>query len=178
MSSVFKIHFRKGFLVMNEHIFNGNRMLAQAERDGSEIVKRRGHIGYSFRHIKDVSRVANEYVKALDDDLTETEKWIVTNRLYELAWFIIDPWIAENYGGKKTVPSKTVERKQVKTNKPAIDKLIHQTDGYISNIDWIDGGLVVLFHHHPERAREFNDKLPRGVKTYCRDDNGYVRIHF
>ena len=163
---------------MNKHIFNGNRMIAAAERDSSEIVNRRGHIGYSFKHIKDVSRVAHEYVKALDDDLTKTEKLIVMNRLIELAWFIINPWIVENYGGKKTVPSKSVKRKQVKTKKPAIDKLINQTNGHISNIEWTDGSLVVLFYHHPERAREFNNKLPHGVKTYCRDYNGYVRIHF
>jgi hypothetical protein len=163
---------------MNNHILNGNRMLATAGTDGSEMVKRHGHIGYSFKHIKDVSRVANEYFKAFDDDLTETERWIVNNRLTELAWFIVNPWIAEHYGGKKAAASKPVELKQVKTSEPAIEKPMNLINGHISNIDRTDGGLIFLFHYHPTRASEFNHKLPRSVRAYCRDDTGYVRIHF
>ena len=64
-SPLTKIGMRGKEKRMNKHILKGNQMLATAERDGSEIFKRRGHIGYSFKRLKDVSRVANEYLKAL-----------------------------------------------------------------------------------------------------------------
>lgn len=165
---------------MNQNILNGNKILGTAKVtnvplsfDVFENVPT-----HFYTDDETIARAKKEYLLALNDDLNETETRIIENRLQELNAGLVNLWIAERYGEKKAVPSKTVEPKQVKTNIPAIDKLLNQTSGHISNVDWIDGGLVVLFYRHPEKASEFVKKLPLGLKTYCRADTGYVRIDF
>ena len=91
---------------MNEHIYNGNKILGTAERTSTPVSI--GVVGDTHTHFhgddETIARARKEYSRALNDELSETERRIVENRLDELESGLVNLWIAEHYGEKKTAP--------------------------------------------------------------------------
>lgn len=185
---------------MNKHIVNGNKILGTAKRmrpavSIGSVSKVKTHF---YGDEETVAKAKKEYLLALNDHLSKTEKRVVENRLYELSRGLVNLWISEHYAEKQSANISVPERRKALTQKvkmsantspeqlPAVEKLIDEMSRYITNTEWIDADetypqeptLVIMFHKHPEKATEFVEKLPHGLETYCRADTGYVRIDF
>lgn len=83
---------------MNEHIRNGNRMIAKVERTNKTacVGAFRG-VTTHFYSDEDLEPIINEFSLALADNLNTIAKRILSNRLNELGEGMINIWIHENY---------------------------------------------------------------------------------
>jgi len=83
---------------MNEHIFNGNRMIGTIkETDDTVSFGTLSGNPTHFRTKEDLKPIINEFSLALEDDLNEVAERIATNRLNELRVGLINIWINWNY---------------------------------------------------------------------------------